>query len=166
MKTKTADSTIVDVPAILTRVSNALKITGDLELAKLFRVKPVTISSWRARNSMPLELIVELARTRGISLEEIILGKEQAHHHVPKIVYFPVATEAPRYLDAMNERVSFAICSNPWLFQKEDLAKMEILLVTDDEYISPNEGRMSINYGDQVVLRRLHVTDPITERGY
>jgi hypothetical protein len=86
MKTKLDDPSIIDVPAILKRVQEFAGITNDRELADMFGVKPVTVASWKTRNLMPLELIVEFAAKRGLSLDMLITGKNP--WVIPPLTYF------------------------------------------------------------------------------
>lgn len=63
-------------------------------------------------------------------------------------------------MNAMSENVPLAFALNPNMPELGELDEVGLMLVTDDEYPP------AINYGDQVMIRRMWATDPITERGY
>ncbi|MDD4197604.1 MAG: helix-turn-helix domain-containing protein [Syntrophorhabdaceae bacterium] len=142
MKTKLDDPTLIDVTAILARIQRALNIASDAELAKLFGVKPVTVAAWKSRNSMPLELVVQLAVVEGLNLEEIVLGTKG--WIIPQLTYLDtidrdengVSVIGTEDCDIRNAGLfpagysyQFAIESDPAGTAK----KHRVILVTSDE---------------------------------
>ncbi|KNC17125.1 hypothetical protein AC788_06355 [Pseudomonas sp. RIT-PI-a] len=49
--------------------------SNDAALAKALGISPQTLGSWRARASVPYALCMDLARTDGISLDWLLLGR-------------------------------------------------------------------------------------------
>lgn len=56
---------------VIKRLKELLKIKTDLELATILGVKPNTISSWKKRNSLQFETIIELCKENNIDLNEL-----------------------------------------------------------------------------------------------
>lgn len=56
---------------VIRRLKEFLKIKTDLELATILGVKPNTISSWKKRNSLQFETIIELCKKSNIDLNEL-----------------------------------------------------------------------------------------------
>lgn len=59
---------------VLTRLKSALAVNSDTALAKVLNTSAQTISSWKARNHIPYAICVNLALTKGLSLDWLILG--------------------------------------------------------------------------------------------
>ncbi len=147
------------VSNILDNLKTRLNIKTDLELARWLGVAQNTLSAWRNRGTSPYGAIVEAALRHGISLDYLL--RDQSYPlpwRIPEVVYFRDEGE-PGHLDAMNESVPLILAANPNLPRLAEL-EVELILVTDDAYPS------AIEPGTQVIIRRLHVTDPITERGF
>ncbi|PYY67851.1 transcriptional regulator [Pseudomonas jessenii] len=54
------------------------QVTGtktDASLSSALQISPQTLSSWKGRDSTPYSLCVEIAQTRGISLDWLLLGE-------------------------------------------------------------------------------------------
>lgn len=66
---------------IINRLKRALSISSDLRLSRFLGVGQQTISSYRSRNKVPYELIVEQANKHNLSLDEILLGKEPVQNN-------------------------------------------------------------------------------------
>ncbi len=66
-----------DVPAILDRAKQVLKIEHDQRLAKLLGVSRTTLASWKRRNSIPAKHLAEvmLYSGDGISFDWLLTGK-------------------------------------------------------------------------------------------
>ncbi len=62
------------VLAVLTRLSLVLEAANDTELARMLGTTSSTISSWKARNSIPYAKCEEIAEDRGISLDWLLTG--------------------------------------------------------------------------------------------
>ena len=60
---------------VLKRLANLLNTHSDSELAKALGVAKNTVSSWRTRNKIPYEKVVELSAKENISLDTLIFGE-------------------------------------------------------------------------------------------
>ncbi|MBD8614152.1 helix-turn-helix domain-containing protein [Pseudomonas rhizosphaerae] len=60
---------------VLDRLKQLLAAPNDAALAKALGISPQTLGSWRARASIPYGLCMNLARTDGISLDWLLLGR-------------------------------------------------------------------------------------------
>ncbi|WP_177734557.1 helix-turn-helix domain-containing protein [Flavobacterium inviolabile] len=70
------EGNIQTAKSILTRVKKVFKIKTDAQLAELLSIKPNTISSWKKRNTLDYESIIEQCNKANIDLNEIFLGNE------------------------------------------------------------------------------------------
>ena len=59
---------------VLKRLSKILKTSSDEGLAKELGVAKNTISSWRTRNKIPFEQVVEISLNQKVSLDFLVLG--------------------------------------------------------------------------------------------
>lgn len=59
------------------RIKKALKIKTDFELAQHFNVSNRTVSSWRTRNSVPIEVVLQAAYEHSANVEEFLFGSIQ-----------------------------------------------------------------------------------------
>lgn len=66
----------VNAQTILDRLSKALKVNSDVELAAALSVAPQTISTWKKRNKVPYDHIVDISEKRSFSLDAIIFGQD------------------------------------------------------------------------------------------
>lgn len=66
----------INVDAVLMRIKEALGYETDIELSKYLNVSNVTISSWRRRNSMPIEAMLSACVSTGKSIDFFIFGEE------------------------------------------------------------------------------------------
>lgn len=60
---------------VLDRLKHLMAAPSDAALAKALGISPQTLGSWRARASIPYALCMDLARTDGISLDWLLLGR-------------------------------------------------------------------------------------------
>lgn len=60
---------------VLDRLKQLLAAPNDAALAKALDISPQTLGSWRARASVPYTVCMQLARTDGISLDWLLLGR-------------------------------------------------------------------------------------------
>jgi hypothetical protein len=60
--------------AVLRRMKHITATTTDAELSCALGVSPQTVSSWKARNSVPYSLCIDLAERHGVALDWLILG--------------------------------------------------------------------------------------------
>ena len=61
--------------AVLARLKQVTGTKTDVSLSSALKISPQTLSSWRGRDSTPYSLCVEIAQTRGISLDWLLLGE-------------------------------------------------------------------------------------------
>ena len=60
---------------VLARLKQITGTKSDASLSSALKVSPQTLSSWKGRDSTPYSLCVEIAQTRGISLDWLLLGE-------------------------------------------------------------------------------------------
>lgn len=65
-----------DFEKIIQRLYEKLGIIKDSEFCKKFNITPSTVSSWRNRNSIPYEKIIEITQNANLSLDYVLNGKE------------------------------------------------------------------------------------------
>ena len=70
---ETIDTTrkLVSTVEILKRLKEIFEIKKGLDLAKIFDVKPNTVSSWKMRNAIPYHRVMEVCGKHNISLNEL-----------------------------------------------------------------------------------------------
>lgn len=147
----------ISTSTFLDNLKIRLGIKSDLELARWIGVGQSTVSAWRTRGTSPFDAIVRAAMRHGISLDYLLLDQTSPlPWRIPEVIYFQDGE--PHHLDAMSENVPLATAVNPNFPGFADL-QLELMLVTDDEY-------PPIEYGSEVIIRRMDMTDPINERGY
>ena len=61
---------------IFTRLYEKLGITKDSEFCKKYNYSASTVSSWKNRNSIPFEKILEITQNENLSLDYILNGVE------------------------------------------------------------------------------------------
>ncbi len=62
---------MLEASKILYKIKKIMGLKTSLELAKLLNVKPNTLSSWKKRNSLQFETIIELCVKHNIDLNEL-----------------------------------------------------------------------------------------------
>ncbi len=67
--------------AVIKKLKRMLGIKTDLELSNILDVKPNTISSWKKRNSLQYEGLIELCKVRRIDLNELFFKEACALHN-------------------------------------------------------------------------------------
>lgn len=67
----------LNVVEILDRIKKILSLNTDAELATHLDVSNKTISSWRTRNSIPIESILQVAHETGQSIDFLLLGTDR-----------------------------------------------------------------------------------------
>ena len=75
----------VNALGILERLSKALDVHSDVELAKHLGVATQTISTWKKRDKVPLDHIVEISIKNAFSLDSIIFGDAANNNISPMI---------------------------------------------------------------------------------
>ncbi|VVO34926.1 helix-turn-helix domain-containing protein [Pseudomonas fluorescens] len=66
---------------ILTRLKLITGTKTDASLSSALQISPQTLSSWKGRDSTPYSLCVEIAQSRGISLDWLLLGEGPILRH-------------------------------------------------------------------------------------
>lgn len=67
---------------IIKRLKQLLGYKTDLELAKLLDVKPNTISSWKTRDTLQFEKVIEICKKNKIDLNELFFANPNAVFNV------------------------------------------------------------------------------------
>ncbi|MDP2733408.1 MAG: helix-turn-helix domain-containing protein [Hoeflea sp.] len=68
----------LDSLAIINRMKRAVGLKTDSDLAAHLKVSNKTISSWRTRNSLPIESLLQLVIETGRSIDYFLFGAEEA----------------------------------------------------------------------------------------
>jgi hypothetical protein len=68
------DDLPVDADAVIRRMRQVFDAKNDVALASALKLAPSAPSNWRQRNSPPLAICMDIARTRGVSLDWLIFG--------------------------------------------------------------------------------------------
>ena len=63
---------------VLKRVSSLIGANTDKSLAEGLGVSPQTLSTWKRRNTIPYERLIQFALDQKISLDELLLGKSDS----------------------------------------------------------------------------------------
>jgi len=61
---------------VLNRLATALNAKNDAELARKLEVNTSTIATWKARNTIPYKLCVEIAKREKVSLDWLLTGEQ------------------------------------------------------------------------------------------
>ncbi|PIQ38941.1 MAG: phage repressor protein [Thalassolituus sp. CG17_big_fil_post_rev_8_21_14_2_50_53_8] len=72
MDTKSAE-------AVINRLKRALHVDSDAELCRVTGVNKQTLSNWKARNSVPYPLCVQISEEREVSLDWLLTGSGPLH---------------------------------------------------------------------------------------
>jgi len=62
---------------IFTRLYDKIGISKDSEFCKKYKIASSTLSSWRNRDSIPFEKILEITQNEELSLDYILNGKKE-----------------------------------------------------------------------------------------
>jgi len=62
---------------IINRMKSTLKVTMDKDIAAHFDIKQASVHNWRKRGTLPFEQCVQLALEKGISLDWLIIGRNE-----------------------------------------------------------------------------------------
>lgn len=66
-----------DLDGILNRLYECLSIKNDTEFCKRYDIKPNTLSTWKKREKIPYELIMDISQNENIPIDYILLGVPQ-----------------------------------------------------------------------------------------
>lgn len=72
-----SDATTLNVPEILDRMKEACGINTDANLATHLGVSNKTVSSWRSRNSLPIEAVLQLTVETGHKIDFFLFGEDR-----------------------------------------------------------------------------------------
>lgn len=61
--------------AVLARLKLITGTKTDASLSLALQISPQTLSSWKGRDSTPYSICVDIARTKGVSLDWLLLGE-------------------------------------------------------------------------------------------
>lgn len=86
----------INATEVIDRVKLALSLKTDLDAAKFFEVSNKTVSSWRRRNSIPLEFLLQACAATGEKIDYFLFGEAfpRQHHELlnSKIDDFRITT--------------------------------------------------------------------------
>lgn len=79
----------IECDDVLKRLADLYGVSTDVELAEKLEVAPQTISTWRSRNKVPFEKVVEASARSSVSLNLLIFGepsKEECGYVNPELL--------------------------------------------------------------------------------
>lgn len=65
----------IECSDVLRRIAELYEVGTDIELAKKLGVAAQTVSTWRNRNKIPYDKVIEIAAEKGVSLDFLIFGQ-------------------------------------------------------------------------------------------
>lgn len=65
--------------AIIQRLMEMYQVNKNIDLCKKLNLSPQTLSTWRGRNKIPFELCVKVALEKNVSLDWLLLGRDEDH---------------------------------------------------------------------------------------
>lgn len=68
----------LSVELIIERMKNEVGLKNNKDLAELLRVPASTLSNWKTKNSMPLEVIAEFAQKNNSDLNWLVFDQEKS----------------------------------------------------------------------------------------
>jgi phage repressor protein C with HTH and peptisase S24 domain len=72
---------------ILKRLYNALNIKNDAEFCRIYNIKKNTLSTWKSRNKIPYELLIDISQNANININWLLTGKgEMFLSDEPKLI--------------------------------------------------------------------------------
>lgn len=69
--------------AVLARLKQITGTKTDAALSSALKISPQTLSSWKGRDSTPYSICIDIARTKGISLDWLLLGEGPMLRQLP-----------------------------------------------------------------------------------
>ncbi|RAV27460.1 helix-turn-helix domain-containing protein [Sinomicrobium soli] len=79
----------VKVENVLRKIKDFLSLKTDIELAVLLGVKPNTIATWKSRNSMDYQRVIDICREYRIDINELFLNTDFERKYYEDIVVIP-----------------------------------------------------------------------------
>lgn len=86
--------------SIVSRMKSVLGVKMDKDVAAYFGIKQASVHNWKARGSVPYEQCVQMAMSKGVSLDWLILGKDDDGHQneeLGAVFVDPAYIEVPLY---------------------------------------------------------------------
>ncbi|MBB1140568.1 helix-turn-helix domain-containing protein [Myroides sp. WP-1] len=127
---------MLDANEIIRKLKQLLGFKTDLELANLLGIKPNTLSSWKIRETLRYDKIIEICRKNKIDLNEVFL----VH---PNAVYNVDMDNRVVKMIAADHHIEY--CINP-----------KKCLATSPSYVFPTEEE--VNIGFQIVVENMYPT--------
>lgn len=119
--------------AVLARLKQITGTKSDASLSSALQISPQTLSSWKGRDSTPYSLCVEIAQSRGVSLDWLLLGEGPILRHSAAVNASELSQETATREDTilsmwrlLSEEDRYAIQNA--LEEKRRLREMELKL--------------------------------------
>jgi len=119
--------------AVLARLKQITGTKSDASLSSALHISPQTLSSWKGRDSTPYSLCVEIAQSRGVSLDWLLLGEGPILRHSAAVNASELSQETATREDTilsmwrlLSEEDRYAIQNA--LEEKRRLREMELKL--------------------------------------
>src|SRR5690606_35930709 len=103
----------LDVSRILDKLKQSIGVKTDKDLSDILQVRPNTISTWRMRNSMHYERLIQASLINNINLNELFFNREQ--ELTDSIIVVPKEFQF-QYVSQRNNRAFIAdlpVCNLP-----------------------------------------------------
>jgi len=130
---------------VLDRIIELKSLKNDANLARLFNVKPNTLSNWRNRNTLPYDLIVDICEHERWSLDYVLTGKETMKPGKGEPALQKQAETDYTYVPQVNGKISAGTGSVPdnviemrvafrkeWIARKGSAKDMVLIKVSGD----------------------------------
>ena len=62
---------------VIERMKNAVGLKNNKELAAFLQMPASTLSNWKSKNSMPLEVVADFAQKENLDLNMLVFGQEK-----------------------------------------------------------------------------------------
>lgn len=164
---------------ILERIKKSLKISNDAEFCQNFNILKNTYSTWKKRDTLPHDFIIELVQNANLSLDYVFFGKEiiKSKSSSRQIALLPYSAGcgATGIIDAWMHPVKFIDiddtiipsnerCKYPAIikiygdsmspiFEEGDYALLDMVNGRNFEKV---DGTYMVRYGDSIQIK--HVT--------
>jgi len=70
--------------AVIDRIQSALGFSSDSELCRALNIGRATVGSWRGRDSVPYSLCINIAQSKDISLDWLLIGRGGIKPNTPQ----------------------------------------------------------------------------------
>ncbi|EFC33084.1 hypothetical protein C414_000080049 [Campylobacter jejuni subsp. jejuni 414] len=121
---------------ILNRVYSLLNIIDDRNFCELYNIKPNTLSTWKARNTIPYDLLFTISKEHNISLDAIFFDKLRIDNNNMQLRYYTDVAAAAGY-GATNNQLEYTeiTISKKFAYEALDLpisTKLDIIKIIGD----------------------------------